>query len=86
MAERVKIELRSIRSALSDRIKAAERGITTGQRAIKRARTAKDREAAKANVKTLANAKATLRRLKKVQRALEAECCDQIMNCNFTFV
>jgi hypothetical protein len=86
MADRVKIELRSIRKALNDRIKAAEQGIKTGQRAVKRARTAKDHVTAKKNQKTLADAKGSVRRLKMVLRTLEAECCDQVMNCNFDFI
>ena len=86
MPKTVKIELRSLRKGLDDRIKKLEKSLTTGQRSVRRAKGAKDTLAAKADARSLAQAKKALVSLRRAQRLVAAACCNiQIQNCDFRF-
>jgi hypothetical protein len=86
MAKTIKVELRSLRKGLDNRIKTLEKSLATGQRSARRARKAKDTVSAKATVRSLAQAKKALANLRKAQRLVAASCCNiQIQNCEFRF-
>jgi hypothetical protein len=86
MAKRIKVELRSLRKGLDDRIKTLQKSLTTGERSVRRAKKAKDTQSAKVNARSLAQAKKALANLRKAQRLVAASCCNiQIQNCEFSF-
>lgn len=85
MPKRIKVELRSLRKSIKERIKIVEDGIAAGETAVRSARASKDAPRQKANTATLAQARRMVKALKRIEQAVADECCSQVQNCDFIF-
>lgn len=85
-AKKITIELRPIRSKINRALAQAKRSVARGDQAIRTAVREGRRDDAKRNRKRQAKAKNALAKLKKANALMNDACCNQIFNCDPTYV